>query len=66
MIAFNVGVELGQLVALSLMLILIVWWRTWPNFQKHALVANTALMVAGFALTQYQLIGYIIEQRSLA
>jgi hypothetical protein len=66
MIAFNVGVELGQLVALSLMLLLIVWWRTFPGFQRHALIANTALMVAGFALTQYQLVGYIIEQRSLA
>lgn len=50
MIAFNVGVELGQLVALSLMLILIVWWRTWPLFERHALVANIVLMGLGFAL----------------
>lgn len=62
MIAFNVGVELGQLIALSLMLILIVWWRTWPAFERHALVANTVLMGLGFALAQYQIVGYLIEQ----
>jgi len=61
MIAFNVGVEFGQLIALSLMLILIVWWRSWPSFQKHSVAANAMLMVAGFALTQYQIIGYLIE-----
>lgn len=61
MLAFNVGVEFGQLIALSLMLIFIVWWRTWPSFQRHAVAANATLMVAGFALTQYQIIGYLIE-----
>ena len=60
MIAFNVGVEFGQLIALSLILILIVWWRSWPSFQKHSVAANAMLMVAGFALTQYQIIGYLI------
>lgn len=62
MIAFNVGVELGQLVALSFMLLLIVWWRTRPGFQRQSLTANVVLMGLGFALTQYQLIGYLIEQ----
>jgi hypothetical protein len=62
MIAFNVGVELGQLVALSLMLILIIWWRTIPGFDRQALVANTILMGLGFALAQYQIIGYLVEQ----
>ena len=62
MIAFNVGVEIGQLVALSLMLLLIIWWRTSESFQRQSLVANVALMVAGFGLMQYQLIGYFIEK----
>jgi hypothetical protein len=62
MVAFNVGVELGQLVALTLMLLFIIWWRTSKNFERHSLIANTVLMGAGFALTQYQLIGYLIEQ----
>jgi hypothetical protein len=62
MIAFNVGVELGQLVALSFMLTLIVWWRLQASFQRQSIVANAVLMGLGFALTQYQLIGYLIEQ----
>lgn len=62
MIAFNVGVELGQLVALSLMLILMIWWRTVPGFGRHAVVANTVLMGLGFALAQYQIVGYLVEQ----
>lgn len=61
-VAFNVGVEFGQLLALSLMLLLIVWWRTQKNFQRHSIVANAVLMGLGFALTQFQLIGYLIEQ----
>ncbi|MCE9521581.1 MAG: HupE/UreJ family protein [Alphaproteobacteria bacterium] len=62
MVAFNVGVELGQLVALSAMLLLIVWWRARANFQQHAVIANGLLMIAGFALTQFQLIGYLIQE----
>lgn len=62
MIAFNVGVELGQLVALTFMLLVIVWWRTSGAFQRHAVAANVVLMGLGFALTQYQLVGYLIEK----
>src|SRR5690606_23178827 len=51
MIAFNVGVEVGQLLALSAMLLVIVWWRASAGFQRQALVANVALMIAGFGLT---------------
>jgi hypothetical protein len=62
MIAFNIGVELGQLIALSFMLLVIVWWRTSGAFQRHATIANVVLMGAGFALTQYQIVGYLIEK----
>ena len=62
MIAFNVGVEIGQLIALSFMLLLIIGWRTRKNFQKQSLAANIMLMVAGFGLMQYQLIGYFLEK----
>jgi hypothetical protein len=62
MVAFNVGVEAGQLVALSLMLLVIVWWRTQKSFEQHATIANAVLMAAGFALAQYQIIGYLTEQ----
>lgn len=61
MLAFNVGVELGQLVALSAMLLVIIWWRRRKNFEGQAIIANTVLLCAGFLLTQYQLIGYFTE-----
>jgi len=62
MLSFNVGVELGQLVALSGMLLVIIWWRMRANFESQAVVANAVLLFAGFLLTQYQLIGYLIDK----
>jgi hypothetical protein len=62
MLAFNVGVELGQLIALSAMLLVIIWWRMRSNFEGQAVVANAVLLFAGFLLTQYQLIGYLIDK----
>ena len=59
MIAFNVGVELGQLLALSVILLAIVWWRRTAGFMKHAVLANVLLMTAGFLLLGYQLTGYM-------
>lgn len=61
LIAFNVGVELGQLLALAGMLILMGFWRRQPSFLKHAFRANTALMCAGFMLFGYQLTGYVLS-----
>jgi len=58
LIAFNVGVEIGQLLALSTILILISYWRKQGNFIKHAYSANVVLMTLGFMLTGYQLFGY--------
>lgn len=59
-LAFNVGVELGQLLALSTILIGMGYWRRTAGFKHHAFSANTALMAAGFALMGYQLTGYFI------
>jgi hypothetical protein len=58
LIAFNVGVEIGQLLALTAMLALIALWRRSANFQRQAVIANGAIMAAGFALMTYQLAGY--------
>lgn len=58
-LAFNVGVELGQLLALSGMLILMALWQRARGFTRHAVLANVALMAAGFLLTGYQLAGYL-------
>jgi len=58
LIAFNVGVEIGQLLALSAILILISYWRKHPSFITYAYSTNIILMVLGFVLTGNQLLGY--------
>jgi hypothetical protein len=60
LIAFNVGVEIGQLVALSAILILMGFWRRTPSFWRHAYSANVAMMSAGFVLMGYQLVGLFV------
>lgn len=60
MLAFNVGVELGQLLALSAILIAMGFWRRSAAFGRHAFAANTALMGAGFVLIGFQLTGYFV------
>jgi len=57
-VSFNVGVEIGQFLALTAILIAITAWRTRPGFLRHAFAANTALMTGGFILMGYQLAGY--------
>ena len=59
-LAFNVGVEIGQLLALSAILIAMGFWRRTEMFARHAFVANVLLMIAGFVLIGYQLTGYFI------
>ena len=61
LLAFNVGVELGQLMALGVILIVMNLWRLSDSFQRHALAANTALMSAGFMLIGYQMTGYFTQ-----
>ena len=57
LLAFNVGVEIGQLLALSAILIVMGFWRRTASFLRHAYTANVAIMAAGFMLTGYQLTG---------
>ena len=57
-LAFNVGVELGQLLALGGILIAMGYWRSTPSFTKHARLANVGLVVAGLALAAYQVYEY--------
>jgi hypothetical protein len=61
LLAFNVGVEIGQILALSAILIIMSWWRLHPSFLRHAYNANVIVMAAGFTLIGYQLTGYIIS-----
>ena len=60
-VSFNIGVELGQLLALTAILIGLTYWRTKRGFLSHAFATNTALMAGGFILMGYQLTGYFIE-----
>ena len=62
LIAFNVGVEIGQILALSTILIIMGFWRSSRNFMRHAYTANVAMMTAGFMLMGYQLTGYLVTQ----
>ncbi|MBC7654696.1 MAG: HupE/UreJ family protein [Oligoflexus sp.] len=59
LLGFNIGVEIGQFIALGLVLILITFWRSYPSFIKFSTFTNTLLMAAGFLLFGYQLTGYI-------
>lgn len=58
-VSFNVGVEIGQAIALALILIVLLHWRQRDSFQNHAFIANTLLMTAGFVLAGYQIAGYM-------
>lgn len=61
LLAFNVGVEIGQLLALSAILIVMGFWRRSPSFVRHAYTANVAMMCAGFVLIGYQLTGLAVS-----
>ena len=58
-VSFNVGVEIGQMLALAAVLIAISFWRRHPGFLRHSFATNTAIMAAGFMLVGYQLAGYV-------
>lgn len=55
MLSFNLGVEIGQFLALGGIMLLLIVWRSRPGFAGSALMANTLLMSGGFILTVYQL-----------
>jgi hypothetical protein len=61
MVSFNVGVEIGQLLALGLMLVAFNVFRASGQFLRLSFAANVALMCAGFVLIGYQLTGYALS-----
>ena len=61
LLAFNVGVEIGQLLALGAILIAMGYWRRHPSFWRHAYTANVAILTAGFVLIGYQLTGFAVS-----
>jgi|TARA_B110000971_G_scaffold169449_1_gene173991 hypothetical protein len=60
LVAFNVGVEVGQLLALLAIIALMAVWRRQSSFGRQAIVANIALMFAGYLLVGYQLSGFFL------
>jgi hypothetical protein len=58
MIAFNVGVEIGQCIALLFILTLLGFWRRHNSYFTFAKTSNTFLMTGGLVLLGYQLTGY--------
>jgi hypothetical protein len=62
LVSFNVGVELGQFVALGLVLIVISYWRRRPSYLRMATATNVLLMSGGFLLTGFQIAGYVVSK----
>jgi hypothetical protein len=60
-ISFNVGVEIGQGLALTAILIALTYWRFRPSFLQHAFATNAVVMSCGFLLVGYQLAGYFLS-----
>jgi hydrogenase/urease accessory protein HupE len=61
LVAFNLGVELGQFIALLFILIALNFWRRHQSYYQFATVTNTFLMTCGLVLFGYQLTGYLIS-----
>jgi hypothetical protein len=59
-VSFNVGVEIGQGLALTAILIALTFWRTRRGFMEHAFATNAIVMACGFLLVGYQLSGYFL------
>ncbi|GAB5500517.1 MAG: HupE/UreJ family protein [Pseudohongiellaceae bacterium] len=60
LIAFNVGVEIGQFLALIFIVLALSFWRRYASYLRFSAVSNVLLMAGGFVLTFYQLSGYLL------
>lgn len=61
LIAFNLGVEIGQILALTFIVLAISFWRKHNSFQRFATTSNTLIMSAGLLLIGFQLTGYFMQ-----
>lgn len=62
LLAFNVGVEIGQLLALAAILLVMKYWRATALFARQAYAANVVMMAAGFTLMGFQIAGFVISE----
>jgi hypothetical protein len=60
MVSFNIGVEIGQFLALGGILIVMNYWRRTASYLRHAYSTNVILMAAGWVLVGYQMVGYFV------
>lgn len=65
LVSFNIGVELGQLLALGAILAIMTHWRRSENFSTRGYAANVVIMTAGFVLVGYQLVGYAVSRSTV-
>lgn len=61
LLAFNVGVEIGQLLALAAILIVMGYWRRTASFMKYAFATNAAMVAAGFLLVALHMSNYFAQ-----
>jgi len=59
-VSFNIGVEMGQGLALTFILIALTFWRTRSGFIHHAFATNAIVLACGLLLVGYQLSGYFL------
>lgn len=62
LLGFNLGVEIGQFLALGLVLLILGIWRQYNSYLKFSNATNIVLMAAGFLLLSFQLTGYFIDK----
>lgn len=62
LLAFSVGVEIGQLLALAAILLFMRHWRATAHFARQAYSANVIMMAAGFSLMGFQIAGFIMTE----
>jgi hypothetical protein len=62
-LSFNLGVEIGQVLALTAVIMALGYWRTRPGFLQHAYAMNALLMTAGLGFMGYQIAGFFLGAR---
>lgn len=63
LISFNIGIELGQLLALIIILAALVLWRRHPSFKAQSFTVNIMLMTSGFIFFGIQTAGYFLSAK---
>lgn len=58
-LCFNIGVELGQVLALIPIVFIISKWKPWQSYQTFYKAVNWFLVFAGIGLFIFQMYGYL-------